>query len=228
MVDGNSGGAQNSCMNCGSCCTKGGPVLRYEDEHLVKLGKIASKHLYTMRRGELAFDHRKKELLPLTVENIRLKVGGGGESMECSLFEEGNRCSVYSFRPSECRSYKCWSLREVEMKYDDPPLTRKDLLGGVEGLWELIENHEERCSIETLQRLVGELDGDKADEAVAGINDIVTYDRSLRRTFTEKGNVDPEMVDFMLGRPIDAVIVMFGMELQETEGKIKLVPLETK
>ena len=214
---------QEACRKCGSCCSKGGPTLRYEDEHLVKLGKIASKNLYTMRKGELAYDHRKKKLVPLQEDNIKIKVCG--DSMECVLLDKENSCTVYTMRPSECRSYKCWSLREVEMKYSQPPLTRKDLLGGVEGLWELIETHEERCSQVELAALVEALKGGD-EKALAGIEEIISFDKSIRATLTDKGSVDPEMLDFMLGRPVTKTIVMFGMEVKEGEKGLSLSSIE--
>ncbi len=176
-----------------------------------------------MRKGELAYDHRKKALQPLAEDNIRIKVCG--DSMECVMVDKENRCTVYSTRPSECRSYKCWSLREVEMRYTQPPLTRKDLLGDVEGLWELIEVHEERCSQVKLKALVESLnDGDQS--ALSGIEAIINYDKSLRETLTEKGGMDPEMFDFMLGRPVTKTIVMFGMEVKEEEEGLRLSPLD--
>jgi Fe-S-cluster containining protein len=50
---------ENPCRRCGTCCEKGGPSLHREDRPLVDNGQIPVRHLFTIRRGELAQDNIK-------------------------------------------------------------------------------------------------------------------------------------------------------------------------
>lgn len=47
---------QRTCMRCGTCCEKGGPGFHQEDRMLIEKGRIPLKYLYTIRKGEFAYD----------------------------------------------------------------------------------------------------------------------------------------------------------------------------
>jgi len=59
------------CIRCGTCCKKGGPSFHLADKHLIDKGIILSKYLFTIRKGELAYDNVRQELLPLSSELIK-------------------------------------------------------------------------------------------------------------------------------------------------------------
>ena len=211
------------CKRCGTCCKKGGPCFHIEDKKLIEKGVILIKYLYTIREGELAYDNIKGHLIPVTSDLIKIK--GQNDSWGCIFFnEKSNSCNIYDKRPVECRVLKCWDTQEIEQIYFKNRLTRKDLVYKVEGLWDLIEDHQSRCSYDKLNHFVKDLDGGKKNEAIDGIYDILLYDDSIRELVVEKGKMDPENLDFLFGRPILATIRMFGLKVEKKEGKYYLSP----
>jgi len=147
----------SECKRCGTCCKKGGPCFHIEDKKLIEKGVIPIKYLYTIREGELAYDNIKGCLVPVTSDLIKIK--GQNDSWECVFFNENeNSCKIYDKRPVECRVLKCWDTREIELIYSENRLTRKDLVYKVEGLWDLIEEHQSRCSYDKIKHFVKELD----------------------------------------------------------------------
>ena len=109
----------------------------------------------------------------------------------------------------------CWGTREIERIYNQNRLIRKDLLYKVEGLWDLIEDHQKRCSYEMISRHVEKTKSDNADEALEEILAIIKYDSHLRSVVVEKGGVDSEITEFLFGRPLIDTIMMFGLKLKQ-------------
>ena len=211
------------CKRCGTCCRKGGPCFHVEDKMLIEKGLILIKYLYTIRQGEPAYDNIKKYLIPVSSDLIKIK--GRNDSWECIFFDKkDNSCKIYDKRPVECRALKCWDTREIERIYSKNRLTRKDLVCKVEGLWDLIEEHQSRCSYDKIKYFVKELDGEKKNEAIKGIYDILSYDDSIRELVVKKGKMDPENLDFLFGRPIVSTITMFGLKVEKKDGKYYLSP----
>lgn len=211
---------QTSCNRCGACCTGGGPILRLSDAHLIRSGKIASKHLYTIRKGEFLFDKDKLEMIPLKTDNIKIKINK--ETLECVFLGEENTCTIYSTRPSECRAFKCWDTKEIEMKYDEDPLERADLLSDVDGLWGLVKDHQTRCSYDMMKQLSEKISDDDTGEVLQAINELISYDKSLRGTLIEKAKIDEDMLPFLLGRPFTETMAMFNLKIEEKDGKAYL------
>jgi Fe-S-cluster containining protein len=192
-------------LRCGTCCRKGGPALHLEDRHLVEQGIIHTRHLYTIRRGELAMDPVRGELARVDSDIIKIK--GGGGSWACRFLDEGaNACLIYADRPMECRHLECWNTARFEQVYRHGRLSRKDLLAGIQGLWELIEDHERRCDYDRVRRLRERRPGSGAARAEPDRAEIATYDAELRRLMVGRGGLEPEMLDFLLGRPVEAVL----------------------
>ncbi|SCX79023.1 YkgJ family cysteine cluster protein [Desulfoluna spongiiphila] len=215
---------QTSCNHCGACCTGGGPVLRTQDERLIKTGKLDLSVLYTQRAGELMFNKETLKMEPLDGDRIKIKVAP--ETLRCLFLDAENRCDIYSQRPFECRSFKCWDEREIEDVYaSDDPLCREDIIGGIKGLWDLVTDHHERCSYALLGELIRKVDFVSDQEAMAKVCDIIAYDRSLRETLVESGRVKPEILDFLFGRPLSTTIVMFNYRIENQDGKDMLVPV---
>ena len=65
------------CSKCGTCCRKGGPSLHVEDGFLVTQGLIHTRHLYTIRRGELAHDPVRGGLVRVDTDIIKSKAAVG-------------------------------------------------------------------------------------------------------------------------------------------------------
>jgi len=196
---------QASCLRCGTCCRKGGPALHMEDRDLVMQGVIHTRHLYTIRKGEFARDPVQGDLI--RVESDIIKIKGRGDSWACRFLDEGaNACRIYEHRPLECRHLECWDTSRFRQIYGLGRLSRKDLLAGVEGLWELIEDHERRSDYDLFCRLPERRPGPGAAEVDRRAAEIARYDAELRRLMVTQGGLEPEMLDFLLGRPVETVL----------------------
>ena len=212
------------CIRCGTCCEKGGPSFHLEDKLLIEKGIILSKYLYTIRKGELFYDNIKECILPSASDIIKIK--GQKESWTCLFFnEKENECTIYDNRPLECRALKCWDTREIEKIYSKNRLTRKHLLSDIQGLWDLIEDHQKRCSYEKLNLFIDVLKTDKNNKALKGTLDIIKYDVKIRELVVQKGGLDPEMTDFIFGRPITETIRIFGFKLKKKNDDYLLIPV---
>jgi len=211
------------CRRCGTCCKKGGPCFHLEDKILIEKGIILSKYLYTVREHELCYDNIRGSVLPVASDIIKIK--GQKDSLACIfLNEKENECTIYDNRPLECRALKCWDTREIEKIYSKNRLTRKDLLSNVEGLWDLVEDHQKQCSYEKLTLFIDILKKGQKDKALKGILDIIKYDAQIRELVVQKGGLDPEMTDFIFGRPITETIRIYGFKIKKQNDNYRLIP----
>lgn len=193
---------QSLCIRCGECCRKGGPAMHDDDRQLIESGKIALKYLYTIRKGELAQDNIQGRISPVTDDIIKIK--GKNYSWMCIFFDSTfNSCTIYEHRPLECRTLSCWNPDEIKRIYHQNRLTRKDLIQDIKGLWDIVQDHETRCNYDTVRHLINlmgqESNNTKVQEEFA---DILHYDKSIRSLVVSKGNIDPEITDFLFGRPL--------------------------
>ncbi len=204
------GEKKQECARCGTCCRKEGPAFHRRDRGLIESGAIQLKDIFTIRKGELARDNVRGELIP-TPSDI-LKIKGRKGSWTCMFFKEKeNACAIYRSRPLECRILKCWDTRELRDIYDKDRLTRKDLLVDVEGTWEIIEDHEKRCSHDEIRRLAEAILAEKNDEDIQALRHIIRYDFHIRDIMTSRAKMDPGMMDFLLGRPLTDTIHTLGV-----------------
>ena len=209
------------CARCGICCEKGGPSFHTEDRMLIEKGKIPSKFLYTIRKGELAHDNVKGCLKPVDSDIIKIK--GKEDSWTCLFFDEIRKgCAIYKGRPQECRVLKCWDTRELEQCYANARLTRKDLVSGVKGLWDLIEDHQARCDYNKIQPLIKDLTGVKRNRARQKLLEIIRYDAEIRNLVISRGGLDADMLDFLFGRPLTETLGNYGIKIQQEGTKIRL------
>lgn len=212
------------CIRCGTCCKKGGPSFHLEDKMLIEKGIILSKYLYTIRDGELSYDNVKESILPAASDIIKIK--GQKDSWTCIFFnEKENECTIYDNRPLECRALKCWDTLEIEKIYFKNRLARKDLISTIEGLWGLVEDHQKRCSYIKLKLFIDALNKDKKDETLKGILDIIEYDARIRELVVQNGGLDPEITDFLFGRPITETIKMYGFKIIKQDDNYRLIPI---
>jgi len=170
---------------------------------LIDSGLIPAKHLYTLRKGEIVSDSIHGCLLTLESEMIKIK--GQNRAWTCVYFDKsGSACRIYEHRPLECRILKCWDTRNIEAVYSQNRLTRKDLLSGIPALWSLIEDHDLRCNLVTLRKLLDLKSGDAA--ATKTVQEMIEYDRSIRMLVVEKAGVESDMLEFIFGRPLSEAI----------------------
>ncbi len=223
LTDTKSTGAITKCIRCGTCCRKGGPSFHHQDRVLIEKGIILSKYLYTIREGEMSYDNVQGSLEPATSDIIKIK--GHNDSWTCLFLDEKqNECTIYENRPVECRVLKCWDTREIEKMYSKYRLTRKDLLSKVEGLWDLIEDHQKKCSYGDLKRFLDALDSEDKDIVLEKTLAIIEYDRRVRELVVQEAGLDPDMVEFIFGRPITETINMYGFKVTKEGDKYLLIP----
>jgi len=195
------------CMRCGICCKKGGPSFHLADKHLIDEGIILTKYLFTIRKGELAYDNVRHELLPLPSDLIKIK--GKKNSNICIFFNESEKkCEIYHNRPTECKALKCWDTREIEKIYAKNRLTRKDLLFDIEGLWELVKDHQARCSYEKIKKTL-QLQDNSNNAIQKEIRQIIRYDTQIRYLVVKKGGMDSKILDFLFGQPLAVTLKSF-------------------
>ena len=215
--------AISACIRCGTCCKKGGPAFHHADKHLIEEGTIDSRCLYTIRKGELAYDNVRDCLIPAESDIIKLK--GQNDSWTCIFFDENQTaCRIYANRPLECRAFKCWNTSEVEKIYTKDRLTRADLISEIEGLWDLLEDHQRRCDYGTIHKLVRALDGADKKKARQQLIEIIQYDIEIRKLVVSRAELDVEMMDFLFGRPLTITIKNYGIRVQQSGKKIILMP----
>ena len=211
------------CIRCGSCCKKGGPSFHNADRHLIEKGVIQLKYLYTIRQGEPAYDNIRRCLV--AAENDIVKIKEQEKSRVCIFFDETeNGCRIYENRPSECRKLKCWDTRELERIYDKERLSREELISGIQGLWDLVSDHQARCDYKNIENLLNKLDKSNQKDAFDTILYMIEYDIQLRSLIIERGAIDPEMVDFLLGLPLVDTIARFGLSVKKKGGAFQLKP----
>jgi Fe-S-cluster containining protein len=212
----------SECRRCGTCCRKGGPSFHCADKALIETGVIHSKYLYTIRKGELAYDNVRQCLEPVRSDVIKLK--GKGKSWTCVFLDEkNNACTIYENRPIECRALQCWDTRAIEDLYAQKRLQRKDLIADIEGLWGLIKDHQARCNYETIQKLVDAINSDRGGDARQNLSEIIQFDIELRKLVVSQGGLDAEMLDFLFGRPLEQTLKNFGLQVLQKGKKTILL-----
>jgi Fe-S-cluster containining protein len=188
---------------------------------LIETGKIPSKFLYTIRKGELAHDNVKACLKPVNSDIIKIK--GKEDSWICLFFDEVKKgCTIYKDRPLECRVLKCWDTRELEQIYANTRLTRKDLISEVKGLWDLIKEHQARCDYTKIQGLIINLADGKRDDARRELLEIIRYDAEIRKLVVSRGGLDADMLDFLFGRPLTKTLRNYGVKVRQIGDNIYL------
>ncbi|MGD9175029.1 MAG: YkgJ family cysteine cluster protein [Desulfobacterales bacterium] len=202
----------STCQRCGTCCQKGGPAFHQADKALIESGEIPSKYLYTIRKGEMAYDNVRRCLEPVDSDIIKIK--GKGNSWTCLFFDEAQAaCTIYNSRPIECRALKCWDTAELERLYAQKRLKREDLLADIEGLWDLIKDHQQRCNYDTILALVKAIDSDKRGNARQKLAELIQFDREIRKLVVSQGDLDADMLDFLFGRPLNQTLRNFGLSV---------------
>ncbi len=206
----------NECVRCATCCKKGGPALHLEDRKRIEDGTILLKYLYTIRQGEPAHDNIKNGIL--TAASDIIKIISKKNSHCCTFLAESNDesknvCNIYENRPVECRVLKCWDTQEIERIYAKNRLTRKDVIFQMKDVWNLISDHEKRCSYSKITETLTFLLHQREERSLQELREMIRYDKHLRSVLAEKGGMDPELMDFLFGRPLRETIKRFQPQI---------------
>lgn len=180
-------------------------------------GRIPASSLFTIRAGELVRENVNGVLTVLSGELIKIK--GWSPGWTCFFFDRRSRCCrIYEHRPLECRALNCRDTRKIRAVYDINRLSRQDLLSGAQGLWEMIQAHERRCSYDRLSALLAEGSIGQRPKRQSEVLEIIRFDAHLRRLTVEKGGMDHRMLDFIFGRALSDTIKMFNLRLLRQNG----------
>jgi Fe-S-cluster containining protein len=212
------------CKRCGTCCVKGGPALHTEDLPLLQQGAINREALVTLRRGEPVHDNVSGAIVLLTEEivKIRWKVS----SWTCAFYDSEQRsCSIYAGRPLECRALSCWDTREIANIYHRGRLTRRDILHTPSALADIVAMHEEQCPVgqvdENARRILSS--GGSDVEAMGCLSALLARDASIREFLADRTGANRETLEFLLGRPLERILPMFGLRVNRVGGKTTLI-----
>ncbi len=187
------------CSRCGECCRKGGPALHREDLPLLRTpGGPDLADLVTLRAGEPVLDQVRGRVEPLATEIVKLR--GRDGSWTCLFYRDQDAaCAIYAARPLECRVLSCRDTRALEQVYARDRLTRRDILPGGHPLLDLVAEHEQRCPVSGYAAVLeAEAPGDRRRRAA-----MLAWDREVRLLVTEKSGMDPAILDFLFGRPLE-------------------------
>jgi hypothetical protein len=183
------------------------------DRPLVERGNILLKELFTIRAGEMVHDNVRNKRVTVASDHIKLK-GTGGRWTCCRYDDSSSACRDYEHRPLECRRLKCWDTVELEKIYGRDLLSREDLLGEVTGLWELVSDHQRRCSYEVARRLIEQMNSGRARDARRNLLEMIQYDTEIRRLVADRGGDVADMLDFLFGRPMSDTLKAEGLNLK--------------
>ncbi len=163
--------------------------------------KLQKKHLIILRRGEPATDNVLNQPILLGQEILKIKTKTSTPG-ECLFLDPSSKlCTIHEQRPLECSLLECWNPRPLMESYQSRRLTRKDLFQPESAMEEIVDMHEEHCSVLKMARLLREEIQEPGKNREA-IQSMISFDRSLRQNFQDKtGLQDSEML-FYFGRPL--------------------------
>ncbi len=185
--------------------------MHKQDAHLIKSGKILCKSLVTIREGEPAFDNVINRIVSSSTDIIKIR--SKNNTRTCIFLDDKKEaCEIYGNRPVECEALQCWDTTAIENLYDRDRLTRNDLLFETKDIWDLIIDHQERCDYDRIRQLL-DSGKDREKGKMEDIRLLVRYDTHLRSLLSEKGGMDPDMMDFLLGQPLSITVRRLGVVL---------------
>ncbi len=193
----------NACQRCGTCCEKGGPALHQGDLDLLE--HIPMRDVVCLRRGEMAFDPRSDSVQPLPAE--LLKIGGKAMGWECVYFQPQTKaCSIYAYRPLECRSLFCADTAKVLQAMATPSLTRTDVVPKNSGLWACIEEHDQNFSVDQAMGLY-KTDNGRDGGLCFELDDLIRRETHFRKALAARVQADDRDLWAYLGRPLWLVLL---------------------
>ena len=196
-----------------------------DDVSLVKDGFIEKYDLYTIRPGELVRDNINVKLSITDKEIIKIKEKKDGKG--CIYYDEkAKACTIYEYRPIQCKALACWDESEFMRVYARPKVDRRDIIRDKIVLG-LMNEHDKRCSYSELDKCVRQIKKE-GEEAVGKILEILKFDHHIRAFTSKKLGIDLSEMDFLFGRPLTQTITMFGLKvIKKSDGSFFLTVLDS-
>jgi Fe-S-cluster containining protein len=204
---------RNTCIRCGTCCLKGGPVLHEEDKKILRAGHIGYQHLVTIRKGELAFNPLSSKAEPSQQELV--KVAGKGKDWACCFYDEKKAsCTIYEHRFLECRLLKCWDTSELISVIGKNTITRPDIINSDDPILWLIENHEKECPYHEVNKLIFALPQEKdTSKTLTKLTEFACKDLAMRSYANSELGLKAEFESFIFGRPLFKILSACGISV---------------
>jgi Fe-S-cluster containining protein len=162
---------------------------------------------------------------PATSDIIKIKSAAENDSTCLYLDTDRICCTIYEQRPYECRLMACWDTQAIMEGYRKDRLTRDHLLTRFAGLSNLITEHQQRCNYQDISQCAEIIrKGNSPAKIIEKLLALMRYDVSLRKVTVEQTRLDPEMLDFLFGRPLSVTIRMFHLKLVEQGESLTIVP----
>lgn len=215
------------CIRCGECCLGSSPTLQIADVSLVYDGFIERRNLYTIRLGELVWDNIRGELRVTDKEIIKIKEKEKKDGKGCIYYDEkAKACTLYEYRPIQCKALACWDESEFMRVYAKPKADRRNIIRDKIVLG-LMNEHDKRCSYSELDKCVRQIE-QEGEEAIGRILEALRFDQHIRTFTSKKLGIDSSEMDFLFGRPLTQTITMFGLQvIREPDGSFFLTVLDT-
>ena len=213
---------KTECDRCGTCCTKGGPALHYEDSPLLHNNLLTPEHLITVRKGEPVFTLSDGNPRPALSEIVKIK--GSGPEWTCLFFRaEKSECAIYEHRPLECSLLKCWDTADVERIAGRNLMNRYDIVAPHDPVRPFIKLHEDICSLENLAQILSALERkDSHQQALSALTSLVNSDLAIRSQALERFRFSLDLELFYFGRPLFTFMNQFGIHTHEENGVCSL------
>ena len=214
------------CIRCGECCLGSSPTLQIADVSLVYDGFIDRGNLYTIRLGELVRDNIRGELRVTDKEIIKIKEKEKKDGKGCIYYDEkAKACTIYEYRPIQCKALACWDESEFMRVYARPKVDRRDIIRD-KIILGLMKEHDKRCSYSELDKCVRQIKKE-GEEAVGKILEILRFDHHIRAFTSKKLGIDLSEMGFLFGRPLTQTITMFGLKvIKSSDGSFFLTVLD--
>ena len=212
------------CIRCGECCLGSSPTLQIADVSLVYDGFIERGNLYTIRFGELVRDNIRGELRVTDKEIIKIKEKE--KNLGCIYYDEkAKACTIYEYRPIQCKALACWDESEFMRVYARPKVDRKDIIRD-KIILGLMKEHDKRCSYSELDKCVRQIE-QEGERAIGRILEALRFDQHIRTFTSKKLGISLSEMGFLFGRPLTQTITMFGLKvIKESDGSFFLTVLD--
>jgi hypothetical protein len=199
--------------------------LQIADVSLVYDGFIERGDLYTIRFGELVRDNIRGELRVTDKEIIKIKEKE--KNLGCIYYDEkAKACTIYEYRPIQCKALACWDDSEFMRVYARPKVDRRGIIRD-KIILGLMKEHDKRCSYSELDKGVRQIE-QEGERAIVRILEALRFDQHIRTFTSKKLGIDSSEMDFLFGRPLTQTITMFGLKvIKESDGSFFLTVLDS-
>ncbi|MDQ7032675.1 MAG: YkgJ family cysteine cluster protein [Desulfonauticus sp.] len=185
----------NKCNCCGKCCQTSPPTLHLEDKSLILNDIISKNNLITLRKGEVVFDHTASKYVFISQELVKLVT----KNNACIFLSKQNKCLIYSNRPIECKYFLCTNQKYILQIKNKHILNRFNLISINSAIGNIIQEHEQICSIEKIKECI-------INKKEGKLKEMILFDINLREILKEKLSIPNDRLNFYFGRPVTTII----------------------